>query len=176
VARLANSQGNELFKAEGEKSARSKNPDAIDLDMRGRALYLERNRNGADLKDITLSARSLFEQALAIDPKTVDALADVADTYVIEYYFFKNPGTNYETKLLGQLDRAITLAPDNAFPYMGKAFYLNMTGRSKEGLRAATKAWQSIRTTHRCTMLGLIPKLILASSTKRSPIFFRRCG
>ena len=38
VARLANSLGNELIKAEAEKSVRSKNPDAIDLDMRGRAL------------------------------------------------------------------------------------------------------------------------------------------
>ena len=38
VARLANSLGYELIKAEAEKSARSKNPDAIDLDMRGRAV------------------------------------------------------------------------------------------------------------------------------------------
>jgi TolB-like protein len=42
VARLANSLGYELVKAEAEKSVRSKNPDAIDLDMRGRALLLTR--------------------------------------------------------------------------------------------------------------------------------------
>ena len=40
VARLANSLGSELVIAEAEKSARSKNPDAIDLTMRGRALML----------------------------------------------------------------------------------------------------------------------------------------
>jgi TolB-like protein len=56
VARLANSLGNELIKAEAEKSVRSKNPDAIDLEMRGRALWLMRNRVGANLKEITLSA------------------------------------------------------------------------------------------------------------------------
>ena len=38
VARLANSLGNELVKAEGEKGGRSQSPDAIDLVMRGWAL------------------------------------------------------------------------------------------------------------------------------------------
>ena len=37
-ARLANTLGFELVKAEAQKSARTKNPDAIDLTMRGRAL------------------------------------------------------------------------------------------------------------------------------------------
>ena len=37
VARLANSLGYELVKAEAEAGARSKNPDAIDLAMRGQA-------------------------------------------------------------------------------------------------------------------------------------------
>jgi tetratricopeptide (TPR) repeat protein len=137
VARLANSLGNELIRAEAEQSVHSKNPDAVDLDMRGRAVWLERNRVGANLKEITLTARALFEQALAIDPNYADALADVADTYVMEYYFFKNPATDYEAKILGQVDRAIAVAPNNVFSYLAKAFYLNMTGRSAEGLRAA---------------------------------------
>ena len=38
VARLANTLGHELVKAEAEKSTRSRNPDAIDLTMRGTAL------------------------------------------------------------------------------------------------------------------------------------------
>ena len=38
VARLANTLGIELVKAEAEKGARSKNPDAVDLTMRGWAL------------------------------------------------------------------------------------------------------------------------------------------
>ena len=91
VARLANSLGYELIKAEAEKSVRSKNPDAIDLDMRGRALYLERYRAGANVKEITHAARALFEQALAIDPNDADALADVADTYVYGILFRWRP-------------------------------------------------------------------------------------
>ena len=59
VARLANSLGYELVKAEAEKSVRSKNPDAIDLDMRGRALLLTRYRQGVNLKEVVLCGASL---------------------------------------------------------------------------------------------------------------------
>jgi hypothetical protein len=38
VARLANTLGSELVKAEAEKSTHSRNPDAIDLTMRGWAI------------------------------------------------------------------------------------------------------------------------------------------
>ena len=54
VARLANSLGHELIKAEAEKSVRSKNPDAIDLDMRGRALLLTRFQQGANRRRSTM--------------------------------------------------------------------------------------------------------------------------
>ena len=43
VARLANTLGYELIKAEAEKASRSKSPDVIDLTMRGRALLSEAN-------------------------------------------------------------------------------------------------------------------------------------
>ena len=66
VARLANSLGNELVKAEAEKGGRSQNPDAIDLAMRGRALLLRtaahegQQRRGARL--VRTGARDRPEQ------------------------------------------------------------------------------------------------------------------
>jgi adenylate cyclase len=71
VARLANALGYELSRAEAEKGGRSKNPDAIDLAMRGRALMLQ----ATVTKDSEDAARALFEQALAIDPNDATALA-----------------------------------------------------------------------------------------------------
>ncbi len=64
VARLANSLGNELITAEGERGGRTQSPDAIDLAMRGDAL-LQVYPPTRDTKD---AARALFERALAIDP------------------------------------------------------------------------------------------------------------
>src|SRR5580700_4549082 len=71
VARLANSLGNELIKAEGEKGGRSQSPDAIDLVMRGSALL----QLIPVPKDSNDAARALFERALAIDQNYAAALA-----------------------------------------------------------------------------------------------------
>ena len=90
VARLANALGVELIKAEAERGARSKSPDAIDLNMRGLALL--KLNGGNPTKDAVINAaRTLFEQALKIDPNDADALAGKAECYMLEYYFFPTP-------------------------------------------------------------------------------------
>jgi tetratricopeptide (TPR) repeat protein len=138
VARLANSLGYELIKAEAGKSVRSKNPGAIDLAMRGRALFLTRVQQGANQKDINHAAQDLLGQALAIDPNEADALADSAYIHFADYYYqWGTAHTDYDAKVLGQVDRAIALAPDNVWAYFTKTMYLNATGRPNEGLRAA---------------------------------------
>ncbi len=140
VARLANSLDYELIKAEAKKSVRSKNPDAIDLEMRGRALLLTLLQQGANTKEINHAAQALFEQALAIDPNDADALADSAYTYFLDYFYeWGTTATDYDAKVLGQVDRAIALAPDNVWAYNVKSFYLNSTGRPNEGLAAANE-------------------------------------
>jgi len=112
VARLANTLGHELVKAEAETSARSKKPDAIDLTMHGLALVWQAAQ--APTKDTLDAALALFEQALKIDPNDADALAGDANTYMMEYALgWTNPETDYDVKILGQTDRAIALAPDN---------------------------------------------------------------
>ena len=78
------------------------------------------------------------KQALAIDPNNADALTGAALMYYLDYvYELGPPGTNYEEKVLGKVERAIALAPNNASAYDAMSFYLNSSGRSNEGLRAA---------------------------------------
>jgi adenylate cyclase len=136
VARLANALNYELIRADAETSAHSKNPDVIDLDMRGtEALWRSQQR---PTKESNLATRGLFEQALKIDPDDATALAGSAATYLIEYaYGWANPETDYEAKIAGQADRAIALAPRTPWNYSAKVNWLSMTGRAKEGLRVA---------------------------------------
>jgi adenylate cyclase len=108
VARLANTLRTELVAAEAEKGARSKNPDAVDLAMRGWALV----RQTRFPKETNEAARALFEQAFKIDPNNADALAGGAYTYAIEYIAWRNPETDYDAKILGPTDQAIAIAPD----------------------------------------------------------------
>ncbi len=137
VARLTNSLGYELVKTEAEKDARSKSPDAVDLTMRGWALVWQeqqqpRTRAGNN------AVRSLFEQALEIDPNETDALAGDAYTYLLEYARgWATTGTDYDAKILGQANRAIALAPDNVWAYNVKSLYLTISQRANEGLSAA---------------------------------------
>jgi tetratricopeptide (TPR) repeat protein len=133
VARLANTLGIELVKAEAKKGTLSRSPDVTDLTMRGQALLFTAWRD----KDKNDAARRLFEQAVKIAPDDADALVGEASTYENEFIPWKKPETNYEAKILHQLDRAIALAPDNVGAYETKSYYLNDARRWEEAIQAA---------------------------------------
>jgi adenylate cyclase len=133
VARLANTLGIELVKAEAEKAARSKSPDAVDLTMRGWALA----RTSQQTKEKNKAARALFEQALKIDPNNANALAGSAYTYANESVAWRNPETDYDARTLGQADRAIALAPDTLWAYYVKCVYLYYSHRADKAIDAA---------------------------------------
>ena len=137
VARLANALGYELVKAEAEAGAHSKNPDSIDLDMRGWAA-MNQWAQQRPTKDNLFAVRALFDRALEIDPNDADALAGEANTYMTEYaYGWTNPETDYDAKILGQADRSIALARDNMNAYGAKSEYLTYSLRPNDGLRVA---------------------------------------
>jgi adenylate cyclase len=137
VARLANALSYELVRVEAETATRSKNPDAIDLVMRGRGAILHWAQQ-PPTKDELISVRALFERALEIDPNDADALAGSAQTYMSEYaHGWTDPETDYDAKILGQADRSITLARENAWPYILKSLYLHMSGRPSDAFRVA---------------------------------------
>ena len=140
VARLGNTLGFELVRAEANKSARSANPDAIDLTMRGWATIWEgiQQQVMIEKQDLYYAARTLFERALAIDPNYADALAGDAMTYQVDYLYGWSPaGTDYEEKVIGQANRAISLAPDDPRGYWPKSSYLRMSNRAIEALQVA---------------------------------------
>ena len=133
VARLANTLRYELVRAEAAKDVGSKNPDAIDLAMRGRALLWP-----PFTKDKIDTARTWFEKTLKFDPNSSDALAGDAYAYTLEFAFgSRNSGTDYDAKILGQADRSITLDRDNVQAYLAKSFYLLVSLRPNDALRAA---------------------------------------
>jgi tetratricopeptide (TPR) repeat protein len=136
VARLANALNYELIRADAETGARSKNPDALDLIMRGNEGLWRFTEQPT--KDNNIAIRALFAQALKIDPNDAQALAGDAITYDMDYAFgWTNPDTDYEAKIVGQADRAIALAPETLFAYTTKSLYLTQSGRPKEGARVA---------------------------------------
>ena len=133
VGRLANTLRYELVRAEAERSTGSKDPDAIDFTMRGRALlWVPYTQDKFD------TARTWFEKALNFDPGSSDALAGDAYAYALEFTFgSRNSETDYDAKILGTADRAIALDHDNIQAYLAKSYYLLISSRPIEALRAA---------------------------------------
>jgi adenylate cyclase len=135
VIRLSRSLGAALTQAEAEKGGRSKNPDAVDLTMRGDELMLQCL---ALHRDCIHEARVLFERALRIDPNDAEALVESAETYALDWNNgWVEPGIDYDDKILGRANRAINLAPDYAHAYFPKAQYLGLSHRASEALGAA---------------------------------------
>ena len=135
MARLANTLGYELIKAEAQRDSRIGNLDAFDLTMRGRALQLRYQQQPS--KENSAAARAMYEQALAIDPNDAVALAGEAFTlYVDKAYGWTIPGADYDAKVLGLVDRSIALAHDDPLPYYVKGQNLRELRRLDEALRA----------------------------------------
>jgi tetratricopeptide (TPR) repeat protein len=128
-----------MVKAEAEKGARSKNPDVIDLRMRGwSVLNTSFGRAPKEQRNAVTEARILSDRALQIDPNDADSLAESASTSLAEYFLGSgDPGTDYEAKVLGQANRALAFDPDNVQAYYAKADYLALTRRPSEALGAA---------------------------------------
>jgi TolB-like protein len=136
VARLANTLGSELVKAEAEKSTHSGNPDAIDLTMRGWAI-LNQLQLVAD-KDSLAKALNLFEQALKLDPNNVDALVGAAAGERSDFLYSgmdEKPGQI--TKIEELLANAIRIDPTNARAYVVRGLIYRVTKRTKETAEAA---------------------------------------
>jgi adenylate cyclase len=136
VARLANTLGIELVKAEAQRDERMTHPDAFDLTMRGRALAMRSQQQRT--KENNNAARAMYEQALAIDPNDAGALVGDAATYMNEKIFgWTDRDVDYDGKVVGLADRSIAIAPDDPRPYSVKSVYLTNGNHPVEGLRAA---------------------------------------
>ena len=83
VARLPNTLGYELIRAEAAKGSRSANPDVSDLAMQGWTLFWRAaHQTPHEGRETAHEARALF---LHIDPNDADSLVGSAFTYYADY-------------------------------------------------------------------------------------------
>jgi adenylate cyclase len=120
VARLANTLGYELAKAEAQKSAHSTNPDAIDLMMRGWAALWQQ-----PTQESTTLARDYFDRALKIDPQNAEAMVGFA--YARTRAIIYGWSTTAEDTTAARLDlltKATAINPGYSFAYYVKSLTL----------------------------------------------------
>jgi adenylate cyclase len=135
VARLANTLGYELVKAEAQRGAHSTNPDAIDLTMRGWAALWQPVTN----ESIT-SARDYFERALKLDPQYAEALVGLAYGRLrASVYGWSKAAEDKPAAQMELLTKATTINPGYAFAYYVKSVALSYAKKYPEALAAAER-------------------------------------
>jgi adenylate cyclase len=112
VARLANSLGKELVKAESLRAMRERpdNPDAVDLAMQGWALI-----RSVDDRQKYDDGVKLFERALALDPQNVRAMTGLA--LVLQWRAFNGWSDDGERdfgRAEGLIKHALVLQSENS--------------------------------------------------------------
>ncbi|MBV9288204.1 MAG: adenylate/guanylate cyclase domain-containing protein [Hyphomicrobiales bacterium] len=134
VARLAHTLQVELVKAEAKRSLHDspRNPDAIDLTMRGLAL-----NNGPITKANRYEARDLFEQALTLDPANADALAGAALDDAADYIFaWSDQSVDLYARAMQRANQALRLDPDQATAHYTKALLITITAKQNDAASA----------------------------------------
>jgi adenylate cyclase len=136
VARLANSLGYELAKAEAQKSLHSTEPDAIDLMMRGWSAIWQQ-----PTKESTASARDYFERASKIDPQNAEAMVGLAYArYRASIYGWSTTPEDTYAAQLDLVTKASAISPGYAFAYYVKSLVLFYLKRLPEAIEAGRTA------------------------------------
>ena len=120
VARLANTLGYELARAEARNSIHSSNPDSIDLTMRGWAAMWQ-----PPTKESTASARDYFERAMKIDPQNAEAMVGLAwARYLARALGWSSDAEDTYAAQLDLLTKATAINPGYAFAHYVKSLVL----------------------------------------------------
>src|SRR3984957_10524255 len=126
VARLANSLGVELVKAEALRAARERpnNPDAVDLWMRGSAELEHKSKASQD------AAVGLFERALELDPQLVPAMVGLAFSLAVRVTDLRSKDPKGDVaRAEDWAERAVVAEPDNSVAHLAKAYVLGFGKR-----------------------------------------------
>jgi adenylate cyclase len=136
VGRVSRAIGLKVVDIEARRSLRER-PDSaelIDLIMRGKAV-LNRPSSAATM----IEARDLFEQALTVQPTSVDGLAGVATTLVFEFLngYYQTGGDERLSRAEVLLDRALMMEPRHVMALKARSALRRAQGRFDDAIAAA---------------------------------------
>jgi TolB-like protein/class 3 adenylate cyclase/Flp pilus assembly protein TadD len=136
VARLANVLNAQLVFAEARRAERAPNPDSMDLYFQGMSAY-NRGLNPSHL----LEARKLFERALELDARNVDAIVGAA---LANGMFAGTHMSDDRVAHLGAAEalavKALSIAPENALAHLCLGVAQMFTNRAAQGIQEFERA------------------------------------
>jgi TolB-like protein len=136
VSRLANTLDAQLIEAEARRAERSMRPDATDLIFRGRAWF-----NKGMNPEYLAHARGFFQGALALDPRNLDALVEMAgvDATIAGGALADDRDTRFAAAEAA-LTKALSMAPQNAVAHMILGIVQMFTNRAARAIGECAQA------------------------------------
>jgi adenylate cyclase len=138
TGRIASSLNIQLVTVESRRGLgeSGKNPDAIDLRMRGIALIIQ-----SYTPEHTLAARKLFQQAVSLDPEAAEAWGWLATVLASDYLnYWNNAGENEIAQAEKAVHRALAINPNLAQVHFADAYVLRAKGEHQSALVAFDRA------------------------------------
>src|SRR5262245_24487566 len=136
VRRVSRAIGLQVVDIEARRSwqERPDSAELIDLIMRGKAIL-----NLPSSPATMIAARSLFEQALKVEPASVDGLAGVATTLVFEFLngYYDTGGDERLGRAERLLNRALAMEPRHLMALKANAALRRAQGRLDDAIVAA---------------------------------------
>jgi adenylate cyclase len=138
---IAGAMGAKLALTEEERAAKHppQNLTAYDLFMRGR-WYLPRGWMEGDLRLTQVEARSLFKQAIEIDPRFADAFAWLALTYLADWYAPSDSPDQALEEMERAARRSVLLDPELPIGHYSIGFVHLIRGELNQALAAYRRA------------------------------------
>ncbi len=133
IGRIANALNLRLTVLEGERALRAAgNPDAADLTTRGWAKVYSAKAPGPYSE-----ARALFEQAVALDPRAVNAIAGIAWTTAVTVLDgWSTAPADDLAAAEAAVDRALLLDPDHVVAHHARGFLWRLQRRPRSAYDA----------------------------------------
>jgi adenylate cyclase len=136
VTRLARAISLKVVELEAERRTRESatGTNAAHLVLRGDAAL-----NRPSSQSSMIEARTLFDEALQIEPNNADALAGLATTFVFEFVngYYESGGEERLARAEALLDRALSLAPRHLLALKTKAALSRAEGRFENAIALA---------------------------------------
>jgi adenylate cyclase len=124
-----------------EAALPTNNPDALDYILRGRAAYW---KTGLQSRDLFAETLGLYERALALDPRSVEAQSQVANMLAIRAGngWTESPASDFR-RAQELVEQALAASPRDYLAHYAKGSVLRFQGRCDQAIPEYERALES---------------------------------
>jgi TolB-like protein/Tfp pilus assembly protein PilF len=136
TGRIAASLNVELVRVEGRRTENAAHPDALDLKFRATSLFF-----GSVAPEHTMTARQLLQQSIALDPRSAETWARLAEVVASDYLNRWNDTGKEQVAVAEEaIRKALLIDPNHALAHVADGLIRRARGEHHDALVAFSRA------------------------------------